>query len=67
MKYISIILIVIASALLVFNASQVDLEAPFKGNSIVALITVLASLCAITLMFILLTSMRIEKKLKSKK
>ncbi len=64
MKYIAYIIIVIAFGLGVFNATKIDISAPFEGNSIVGLITVLASLCAIILMLILLTSKKIEEKTK---
>ncbi len=66
MKYLAYTIIVIALGLGIFNATQINLSAPFKGQSIVALITIMASLCAIVLMLILLTSKRIEEKIKRK-
>ncbi len=67
MKYLSIIIIIIAAGFSIFNLTKVDLENPFQGESIVALITIAASLCAIVLMLILITSKRIEAKVKRKK
>lgn len=67
MKFISTIVIVIALVLMVFNATKINFNAPFEGDSIVALITILAALCAIVLMLILKTSKRIEEKVKQKK
>lgn len=67
MKYISILIIVLASALTLFNLTKVDFSDPFNNDSIVAIITVLASLCAIILMLILRISKRIEQKVKAKK
>jgi uncharacterized membrane protein YhaH (DUF805 family) len=66
MKYLAYTIIVIAVGLSIFNATQINLNAPFQGQSIVALITIMASLCAIVLMLILLTSKRIEDKIKHK-
>ncbi|MGC6432045.1 MAG: hypothetical protein ACON5F_13450 [Jejuia sp.] len=67
MKYVAYIIIVLAFALGVYNATKIDFSTPFEGQSIVGLITVLASLCAIILMLILLTSKRIEEKIKNSK
>jgi uncharacterized protein YacL len=64
MKYFSITIIIIATVLGFFNVSKIDTQAPFEGESIIALITLLASLCAIILMWILLVSKRIEEKVK---
>lgn len=67
MKYLAYIIIFIAFALGVFNATKLNFNALFEGESITGLITVLASLCAIVLMLILLTVKRIEAKVKNKK
>ncbi len=67
MKYFAYIIIVSALGLGIFNATKLDFNAPFEGESIVGIITILASLCAIILMLILLTSKRIEEKVKQKK
>ena len=64
MKIFTRILSIIALGLIIFNLTQVDFKAPFNGNSTVALITIMASLCVILLMFILNTSKRIEQKTK---
>jgi len=67
MKIFTIVLSIIAVGLIAFNITQVDFNDPFNGNSVVALITILASLCAIFLLQILRLSKRVEKQLKSKK
>lgn len=64
MKILTIILSVIALGLIIFNFTKVDFNAPFQGDSIVALITIVASFCVIIMMAILRTSKRIEKKVK---
>ncbi|MFD0835006.1 hypothetical protein ACFQ0I_04470 [Mariniflexile aquimaris] len=66
MKIATIIISVIALGLAIFNATKVNLEAPFEGESMVALITILASLCAILMMLILRISKRIEQKVKKR-
>ncbi|CDF77864.1 hypothetical protein BN863_1520 [Formosa agariphila KMM 3901] len=67
MKIFSIILSVIAIALIIFNSTQIDFNNPFGDESIVALITIMALLCAIVLLLILNTSKSIENKLKNRK
>ena len=49
MKIFSIIAQLIAAGLIIFNASHVNLNAPFKNQSLVALITILA--CAIVILY----------------
>lgn len=66
MKLVSISLSIIALLLIVFNATKVDVNSPFKGDSIIALITIIASLCLIILLQILRTSKRIEQQQKHK-
>ncbi|AUP79037.1 hypothetical protein [Flavivirga eckloniae] len=66
MKYLTIIISVIALGLMIFNFTKVDFSAPFEGDSIIALITIAASLCVILMMLILRTSKRIEQKVKKR-
>ena len=67
MKITSIILSVLALALIIFNFTKVDFSNPFEGESIVAVITIIAGLCVILMMAILRTSKRIEDKVKNRK
>ncbi|RED50673.1 hypothetical protein [Seonamhaeicola aphaedonensis] len=67
MRFISTIIIVLATAMAIFNATKIDFERPFEGDSMIAIITILAALCAIALMLILKISKRIEQKVKQKK
>ena len=62
MKILIYILTFIAIGLIIFNASKIDLETPFKGESVTAIITILSSFCAILLLQILRISKKIEKK-----
>jgi uncharacterized integral membrane protein len=66
MKAFTVTLIIIALALIGFNTTQIDFNSPFKGESLVALITILASLCVILMMLILIISKRIEQKVKNR-
>ena len=64
MKIALYIILGLASALLIFNFSKIDYAAPLDGNSSVAVISVLACLCAILLLVILLISRKIVEKKK---
>ncbi|MEJ2112495.1 MAG: hypothetical protein P8X62_01905 [Flavobacteriaceae bacterium] len=67
MKIATIILHIIAITLIIFNITKVNFEAPFKGESVIALITILASVCVIILLQILRLSKQIENHVKNKK
>jgi len=64
MKIFIHILTLIAVALIIFNATQLNFDALLEGQSLVALITIIASLCAIMLLQILRISKKIEAKSK---
>jgi len=57
-------LILLALGLIAYNVTLVDFENPIQGDSTIALIGIVASLCAIVLMLIFMTSKKIDKKLK---
>jgi uncharacterized integral membrane protein len=67
MKIFTIIFSIIAIGLIIFNATKLNFNALFEGESMIALITILASVCAIILVQILSVSKRIERKLKKRK
>lgn len=67
MKIVSIILSIVALGLIGFNVTQLNFSHLFEGESIVALITIVLSLCAILLLQILRISKRIEKLSKQKR
>lgn len=64
MKIFTIILIVIAVALIIFNFTLLDFEKPFEGNSMVALIGIMASFCAIFILVIFRMSKKIQEQIK---
>ena len=66
MKIFQLILIVLALALAVYNATLINYDAPLQGDSTIALIGVVASLCAIVLLLILNISKKIQDKIKGK-
>ena len=66
MKIFTIILSVIAVALIIYNSTKVDFNAPFEGESVIAIITIVDALCAILLLQILRISKKIEQKVKQK-
>lgn len=65
MKIFTTILIILAIALIIFNISQLDFNKPFEGNSMVALIGIIASFCAVFILLIFKMSKKIEEKLKN--
>lgn len=67
MKIATIILSIIALGLIIFNATKLNFNALFEGESMTAFIVILASLCAIALLQILHTSKKIEKLSKARK
>lgn len=64
MKLFTLILSGIAIVLIMYNATKINFDMLFQGESVVALITIFASLCAILLLQILRISKKIEKKSK---
>ena len=66
MKIFTIILSIIAVALIIYNSTKVDFNAPVEGESVIAIITIMAALCALLLLQILRVSKKIEQKVKQK-
>ncbi len=64
MKIFTYILIAIAIGLIIFNATKLDFDNLFEGDSTIAAISILAAACAILLLLILRTSQRIARKKK---
>lgn len=64
MKIFSYIVFAIATILIVFNLTKINFSQPFEGDSSIALIGVVAGLCAIVLMLIFNISKTIDQKTK---
>jgi len=62
-KTITLVLIVLALALVAYNATIIDFEKPLEGKSTIALIGIVASFCAIVLLLIFRTSKKIQEKI----
>ena len=63
-KTLTVILIVLALLLIAYNVTLVDFNNPLEGNSIIAIIGILAAICAIILLLIFVTSRKIQKKIE---
>ncbi|MGD1980520.1 MAG: hypothetical protein PVK01_01975 [Flavobacteriaceae bacterium] len=65
-KPFAYIIILISVILIVINAFKLDFEQLFEEDSLIGLIGITASLCAIVIMLIFLTSKKIEDKVEGK-
>jgi hypothetical protein len=65
MKIFTNILLFIAFALIIVNIFLLDFKKPFEGNSMIAMIGIVASLCAVFILLIFKMSKKIEAKLKN--
>ena len=61
-RILSIILITLAIALIAYNVTLINFENPLEGDSIIAIIGIVASLCAIVLLLIFIASKKIQNK-----
>jgi len=62
-KSLYIILIIVAIALIAFNFTLIDFDNLLVGDSGIALIGIVASLCAIVLLLLFKTSKKIQDKM----
>lgn len=62
-RILLIILIVLALALIAYNLTLIDFAAPFQGDSTIAFIGIVASLSAIVLILLYMTSKKVQKKI----
>ena len=66
MKTFLRIMAVLAIGMMIFNATLIDWDMPTEGDSLVAIIGILASGSALLLIWILLLSLKINAKKKGK-
>ncbi|WP_026038681.1 hypothetical protein [Myroides injenensis] len=64
MKIFSYIAIVFVLALVIFNITMLDFSNLFQGDSLIALIGIVALLCAVCILLIYRTSKMIDDKTK---
>jgi hypothetical protein len=62
-KTLSIIFIAVAVGLIAYNVTMVNFADPFEKDSSIALIGIMASLCAIVLLLVFVTSKKIQDKI----
>jgi len=65
MKIFTNILFFIAIALIIVNVFLLDFNKPFEGDSMIALIGIVASFCAVLILLIFRMSKKIEEKVKN--
>jgi hypothetical protein len=65
MKIFTNILLFIAIALIIVNVFLLDFNKPFEGDSMIALIGIVASFCAVLILLIFRMSKKIKEKLKN--
>ncbi|HSD07199.1 hypothetical protein [Flavobacterium sp.] len=63
MKIFTNILVLLAVALLIFNITLIDFHNPFKGDSVIAIVGVVASFCAVLILLIFRISKKIVEKI----
>ncbi|KAB1156147.1 hypothetical protein [Flavobacterium luteum] len=65
MKIFTSILVVLALALIGFNVTLLDFDHLLEGNSVIALIGIVASLCAVFILLIFRMSKIIQERTKN--
>jgi len=63
MKIFTNILVLLAVALLIFNITLIDFHNPFQGDSVIAIVGVVASSCAVLILLIFRMSKKIVEKI----
>lgn len=64
MKYVTYIVSAIALIMIIFNATKLDFQNLFEGDSVIALICIVALLCGVCILLIYNMSKQIEDKSK---
>lgn len=65
MKIFTIVLIIFATALIIFNITMLDFDNLFIGDSLVGLIGITASICAVLILVIFRMSKAIQEKMQN--
>tara|TARA_B100001287_G_C22534195_1_gene458873 strand:- start:584 stop:781 length:198 start_codon:yes stop_codon:yes gene_type:complete len=63
MKYLIKVLMFLSIGMVIFNATQVNWKDPFTQKSSIAVIGIMAALCAFLLLLLLILSKKVSKKL----
>ena len=67
LKIVAYILIVLAIASIVYNATLLNLNDPFVGESQIAVYSIIIAFCAVILLAILMISYRINDKVEAER
>jgi len=67
MKILTIVFSILALGLIIFNFTQINFNNAFEGQSMIAIITIVACFCVILMMLILRISKKIEQKVNDQK
>ena len=65
MKIFTLTLVIIALGLIIFNITLLDFQNIFEGESLIGLIGIAASICAICILIIFRMSQMIEERTKN--
>lgn len=64
MKIFSYIVYVLSLITIIVNATKISLEKPFEGESTIAIIGIVASLCAVVLVTLFMVSKKLVEQTK---
>lgn len=64
MKILTYIIVVLALISIVINATKINLEKPFEGESTIALIGIVAAFCAIVIMALFMVAKKVTEQTK---
>lgn len=64
MKLFTYIVIALSLITIVFNATKINLEKPFEGESTIAIIGIVASLCAILIVTLFTVAKKVVEQTK---
>ncbi len=65
MKIFTTLLIIAAVGLIIFNFTKLDFQNPIEGDSLIALVGIVAAFCAVLILLIFKVSKKIEEKIKN--
>ncbi len=64
MKLFTYIIIALSLITIVFNATKIDFEKPFEGESTVALIGIIAAFCAVLIVSLFMVARKVVEQTK---
>lgn len=64
MKIFSYIIIALSIITIIFNATKIDFEKPFEGESTIALIGIIASFCAVLIVTLFMLARKVVEQTK---